>query len=58
MPEIFTIKASDLVLKVSENIDPARFDISKYEAFLDALCGAGQFVLLLRRNQSVCLRAL
>ena len=37
MPEIFTIKASDLVLKVSENIDPARFDISEYEAFLDAL---------------------
>jgi len=43
MPEIFTIKASDLVLKVSENIDPARFDISKYEAFLDALCGTREF---------------
>ena len=33
MAEIFTIKASDLVLKVSENIDPAKFDISKYEDF-------------------------
>jgi len=43
MPEIFTIKASDLVLKVSENIDPAKFDISKYEAFLDALCGTREF---------------
>jgi len=43
MPEIFTIKASDLVLKVSGNIDPARFDISKYEAFLDALCGTREF---------------
>ncbi len=43
MPEIFTIKASDLVLKVSENIDPARFDISKYEAFLDTLCGTREF---------------
>jgi len=43
MPEIFTVKASDLVLKVSENIDPAIFDISKYEAFLDALCGAREF---------------
>ena len=43
MSEIFTIKASDLVLKVSENIDPARFDISKYEAFLDALCGTREF---------------
>ncbi|MEW6685138.1 MAG: DEAD/DEAH box helicase family protein [Candidatus Edwardsbacteria bacterium] len=43
MPEIFTIKASDLVLKVSENIDPEIFDISKYEAFLDALCGTREF---------------
>ena len=43
MPEVFTIKASDLVLKVSENIDPARFDISKYEAFLDVLCGTREF---------------
>ena len=34
MPELFTIKANDLVLKISENVDPARFDISKYEAFL------------------------
>ena len=43
MPEVFTFKASDLVLKVSENIDPARFDLSKYEAFLDALCGPREF---------------
>ena len=43
MPEIFTIKASDLVLRVSENVDPAKFDISKYEAFLDALCGTREF---------------
>lgn len=43
MPEIFTLKASDLVLRVSENIDPAEFDISKYEAFLDALCGPREF---------------
>ena len=28
----------DLVLKVSPNIDPDKFDINKYEAFLDALC--------------------
>lgn len=38
-----TVKASDLVLKVSENIDPIIFDISKYEAFLDALCGPREF---------------
>lgn len=43
MPEIFTVKASYLVLKVSENIDPEKFDISKYEAFLDALCGTREF---------------
>jgi len=43
MPEIFTIKASDLVLRVSENIDPDIFDISKYEAFLDALCETREF---------------
>ncbi|MBU0599706.1 DEAD/DEAH box helicase family protein [bacterium] len=43
MPEIFTIKASDLILKVSENIDPTIFDISRYEAFLDALCGTREF---------------
>jgi len=43
MPEIFTIKSSDLVLRVSENIDPEKFDISKYEAFLDTLCGPREF---------------
>lgn len=43
MTEMFTVKASDLVLKVSENVDLARFDISKYEAFLDALCGTKEF---------------
>ena len=43
MPEIFTFKASDLVLQVSENVDPAKFAISKYEAFLDALCGSREF---------------
>jgi len=30
-------KNQDLVLKVSLNIDPEKFDINKYEAFLDAL---------------------
>ena len=32
-------KNQDLVLKVSPNVNPERFDINKYEAFLDALCG-------------------
>lgn len=43
MLDVKELKASDLVLKVSENIDPARFDITKYEAFLDALCESREF---------------
>lgn len=31
-------KNQDLVLKVSENVDPKVFDVNKYEPFLDALC--------------------
>ncbi len=37
------LKNQDLVLKVSPNADPAKFDISKYEAFLDALCGDREY---------------
>ena len=37
------LKNQDLVLKVSPNVDPARFDINKYEAFLDALCGDREY---------------
>ncbi|MCL6582507.1 MAG: DEAD/DEAH box helicase family protein [bacterium] len=33
----------DLVLKVSSNYDPKRFDPNKYEAFLDALCGDREY---------------
>jgi type III restriction enzyme len=36
-------KNQDLVLRVSPNVDPAKFDISKYEAFLDALCGDREY---------------
>jgi len=38
-----SIKNQDLVLKVSPNVDPAKFDTSKYEAFLDALCGDREY---------------
>jgi len=31
-------KNEDLVLKVSKNIDPALWNESKYEAFIDELC--------------------
>jgi type III restriction enzyme len=37
------LRNQDLVLKVSPNVDPARFDIRKYEAFLDALCGDREY---------------
>ena len=33
-----TFQNKDLVLKVSPNYDPKKFDPNKYEAFLDALC--------------------
>jgi len=36
-------KNQDLVLKVSPNIDPEKFDINKYEAFLDALYGEREY---------------
>jgi len=39
MLERQTFQNKDLVLKVSPNYDPKRFDPNKYEAFLDALCG-------------------
>ena len=33
----------DLVLRVSPSVDPARFDITRYEPFLDALCGTREY---------------
>jgi len=38
-----TFLNQDLVLQVSPSIDPARFDISRYEPFLDALCGSREY---------------
>ena len=38
-----TFRNEDLVLKVSENIDPAKWDESKYEAFVDELCGYREY---------------
>jgi type III restriction enzyme len=36
-------KNQELVLNVSPNINPEKFDINKYEAFLDALCGEREY---------------
>lgn len=38
-----TFKNEDLVLKVSANVDPAIWDESKYEAFIDELCGLREY---------------
>lgn len=43
MLERQTFQNKDLVLKVSSNYDPKRFDPNKYEAFLDALCGDREY---------------
>lgn len=38
-----TFRNEDLVLKVSKDIDPKIWDESKYEAFLDELCGVREY---------------
>jgi len=40
----------DLVLKVSKNVNPAVFEINKYEGFLDALCGEREYQKTTIRN--------
>lgn len=38
-----TFRNEDLVLKVSTNVDPKIWDETKYEAFLDELCGMREY---------------
>lgn len=38
-----TFKNEDLLLKITTNIDPAAWDETKYEAFLDELCGMREY---------------
>ncbi|BFU93130.1 MAG: type III restriction endonuclease subunit R [Nitrospira sp.] len=38
-----TFKNEDLLLKVTQNIDPKTWDEGKYEAFLDELCGYREY---------------
>src|SRR5688572_1969816 len=33
----------DLVLRVSTSVDPARFNLTRYEAFIEALCGGREY---------------
>ncbi|MDD5638690.1 MAG: DEAD/DEAH box helicase family protein [Candidatus Pacebacteria bacterium] len=37
------IKTDNLVLKVSKNVDPQKLDLSKYDDFLDELCGHREY---------------
>lgn len=37
------IKEEDLVLKISSSYNPNNFDISKYEGFIDKLCGTREY---------------
>jgi type III restriction enzyme len=43
MPDQQRFNNADLVLRVSKNVDPARFDVNRYEPFLDALCGTREY---------------
>lgn len=38
-----TFRNQDLVLRVSPSVDPTKFDITRYEPFLDALCGTREY---------------
>lgn len=39
MPDQLKLLNQDLVLQIKQNIDPAVFDLNKYEGFIDAFCG-------------------
>ena len=43
MPDHRRFRNEDLVLRVSTNVDPTRFDINRYERFIDALCGTREY---------------
>jgi type III restriction enzyme len=43
MPDQQILRNEDLVLRVSTNVDPDRFDIDKYEPFIDALCSERRY---------------
>lgn len=43
MPNQQFVRNQDLVLRVSPSVDLARFDINRYEPFLDALCGNREY---------------
>ena len=50
MPDQKFFSNQELVLNISKNIDPAVFDINKYEGFIDALCGEHHYQKTAIRN--------
>ncbi len=43
MPDRQTFLNQELVLRISPSVDPTRFDLTRYEPFLDALCGTREY---------------
>jgi len=43
MPDRQTFLNQDLVLRVSPSVDPAHFDVTPYEPFIDVLCGVREY---------------
>jgi len=43
MIEIKTYKTKDLVLEVSKSYDPIKLDLSRWDRFIDVLCGDRQY---------------
>lgn len=43
MPDQQFIKNEDLVLRVSKSVDAAKFNLDRYEPFIDALCGTREY---------------
>ena len=43
MLEIKTYNTKDLVIEVSRSYDPIKLNLSKWERFLDVLCGDRQY---------------
>jgi len=43
MPGSVRLLNQDLVLQVGQNIDPAVFDLNKYEGFIDVFCGDREY---------------
>jgi len=55
MQDIKIYKQKDLVLKVNQNYDPKKFDLSAWDSFLDKLCGDREYQKEAIRNAIIFL---